>query len=398
VRFRPVVAFLLAALAAASLVGCSRKAETLVGAGRVIRGPGGLGTTVRLVRNPDRDTYVEPGTVDFDSLLLVGQSGTFQARTYLAVLSWSLPDTTLPGFQPQTISLELPRNLTLGFDPTQINLSLTATAWDTTTVAWPGPAAGALLGSATDDRTTAVFSLPLNPGSFAQVVQWAQAPALVPGFVLDSPSGINLAAYVEGGVKFRIRYTHTVSGVPGVLDSIDTRVTQDFYLHSPLTPTPTGADTALVLGGLYKTALAVHFPVDSLPAAVSVDEATLVLKLLPGSAIPDTADVFGIVQVRPIANSWTDAVTEQASLTVSAAAYTSGNLVLLYSSANRQFAIRLPGSLMRAWASSPSTNQGLLISLVNRANLTKSLEVGSLESSRPAELHVTYTELPPGRF
>ena len=398
-RFRPVVAFLLATLVAAPMVGCSRKAEQLVGAGRVIRGPGGLGTTVRLVRNPDRDTYVEPGTADFDSLLLVGQSGTFQARTYLAVAIWSLPDTNLPGFQPQTISLELPRNLTLGFNPIQINLSLTAASWDTTTVAWPGPAAGAQLGSAIDDRTTAAFSLPLNPGSFTQIVQWAQAPASVPGFVLDSPSVVDLAAYIEGGVKFRIRYTHTVVGQPlPVLDSVDTRVTQDFYLHSPLTPTPTGADTALVLGGLYKTALAVHFPVDSIPASVSVDEATLVLKLVPGSAVPDTADVTGSIQVRPIGTSWTDAVTEQAPLTVNATPLTSGNVVLLYSSSDRRFAIRLPGSLMRAWALSPSTNQGVLISLVNRANLTKRFEVGSLESSRPAELHVTYTELPPGRF
>jgi hypothetical protein len=396
VRFRPVVAFLLAALAAVPLVGCSRKAETLVGAGRVIRGPGGLGTTVQLVSVADRDTYVEPATADFDSLLLVGQSGAFQARTYLAVKSWNLPDTTLAGLVIQTISLELPRNLTLGLDTIQINLSLTATAWDTTTVAWPGPATGAQLGSARDPRTTQVFSLPLTSLTFTQIKQWALAPASVPGFVLDSPSLTLLAAYIAGGVKFRISYTHTATG--SVLQSVDTPVTQDFYLRPPLTPAPTGADTALVLGGLYKTSLAIHVPVDSIPKPVSVDEAMLVLRLVPGSAIPDPADVAGVLQVRPIANTWTDAVTQQTALTVAPASFASGRLATLYSSSDRTFSIRLPGSLMRAWASSPSTNQGLLITLVNRQNLTKHFEVGSLESSRPTELHVSFTELPPGRF
>ncbi|HYQ95663.1 MAG TPA: hypothetical protein VER38_01480 [Candidatus Eisenbacteria bacterium] len=394
-RLRPILVILLATLSASSLAGCSRKAEKLVGAARVIRGPGGLGTTVRLAPNPDRDTYVEPGTVDFDSLLLVGTSPPFQASTFLAVQAWTLPDTTLPGFAPQTISLELQRNLTLGFSPTQVTLSLTATAWDTTNVAWPGPAAAAQLGSATDDRLAAIFSLPLGPGSFAQVVQWAQNPSSVPGFTLQSSGPV--AAYVAGAARFRVRYTHTVSGSP-VLDSVDTRVTQDFYLHAPLTPTPTGADTALVLGSLYKTELAVHFPVDSIPSGVSVDEATLVLKLLPGSAVPDTADIGGVVHVRPIRNVWAETIAEKASLTFDAAPAASAKVISIYSSSARTLAIRLPGSLMREWASMPSTNDGLLVTLINRANLTRQLDIGSRESSRPPELHVTYTRLPPARF
>ena len=366
-----------------------------MGAGRLIRGAGGLGTTVRLVPNSDRDSYVEPGTVDFDSLLLVGTSTPFQASTFLAVRAWTLPDTTLPGFVPQTISLELQRNLTLGIDPTQVTLFLTAAAWDTTNVAWPGPAAAAQLGSAIDDRLTASFSLPLDPGSFAQVVQWAQNPSGVPGFTLQSPGP--LAAYVAGAARFRIRYTHTVSDT-AKLDSVDTRVTQDFYLHSPLTPTPTGADTSLVLGSIYKTELAIHFTLDSIPSGGSVDEATLVLKLLPGSAAPDTADVRGVAQVRPIRNAWAETVTEKASLTFDAAPVASGNVVTSYSSSARTLAIRLPGSLMRGWTSMPSTNDGILVTLINRANLTKPLGIGSRESSRPPELHVTYTGLPPGRF
>ncbi|HEY2923384.1 MAG TPA: hypothetical protein VGJ98_00290, partial [Candidatus Eisenbacteria bacterium] len=218
----------------------------------------------------------------------------------------------------------------------------------------------------------------------------------VPGFTLRSTTGL-LAGYTAGAAKFRIRYTHTVSGSP-VLDSIDTPVTQDFYLHSPLTPTATGADSALVLGGLYKTALAIRFPVDSIPSGVSVEEATLILKLLPGSAAPDSADTHGALQIRTIRTAWTEAVTQQAAFTTDASVLTGGNVVLLYSSSARTFTIRMPGSLMREWAAMPSANQGLLVTLVNYANLTKRLEIGARESSRPAEVHVTYTELPPGRF
>ena len=396
-RLPSILVLLLAALIAALPAGCSRKAEKLVGAGRLIRGPGGLGTTVRLVPNPDRDTFVEPGTADFDSLLLVGTSGAFTASAFLAVNTWTLPDTTLPGFAVQSISLELQRNLTLGFNPLQINLSLTTATWDTTNVAWPGPAAATQIGSAQDDRTTATFSLPLNAGSFPTVVQWAQNPSAVPGFTLQTPPGINIAAYVAGAAKFRIRYTHTVNSAP-VLDSLDSPVTQDFYLHAPLTPSATGADSSLVLGTLFKTALAIRFPLDSIPSGVSVDEATLVLSLLPGSAIPDSADIRATVELRAIRNVWSETVTEQSAFTVDAGTVASGLLVPVYSSSDRTLRLRLPGSLIRGWASLPSVNEGLLVTLVNRANLTKRFDIGSRESSRPPVLHVTTTDLPPPRL
>ncbi len=387
----------LAVLSALPLAGCSRKAERLVGAGRLGRGPGGLGTTVRLMPNPDRDTYVEPGTADFDSILLVGTSGLFVARTFLSVAAWTLPDTTLPGFTVQTISLELPRNLTLGFDSTRVELSLASSVWDTTNVAWPGPAAGSLLGSAEDQRAATVFSLPLSSGLFPEVVQWARNPTSIPGFTLQTPVAQPLAAYVAGGAKFRIQYTHLVAGSP-VLGIVDTRVSQDFYLHAPIAPAPSGADTALAWGGLFKTGLALHFPVDSLPAGVSVDEANLVLKLLPGSAVPDTADVNARVEVRAGTPGWSETITEQSSLAPGSTVLTSGSLILLYNSTSRSVTLKLPGALMRQWASMPAANGGILVTLVNRRNLTKTFQVGSRESASPAELHLSYTQLPPGRF
>jgi hypothetical protein len=396
-RLRPLIAVLTVALAATVLVGCSRKAERLVGADRLIRGPGGLGTTTRVIETPDRDTYVENGTAVFDSMLLVGQSAGFEARTFLLIGTVNLPDTTLPGFVPQILSLEFQRNLTLGFDPTTVNAFQT-TVWDTTTVSWAGPAPGVLLGSAADDRVLTGFSLPLNSTSFTQVVQWKVNPVVTPPRIELQTGGQPLAAYVAGTVKLRIRYSHTVSG-SAVLDSIDSPVTQDFYLHSPLSPAPSGADSALVWGGIYQTEIAMHFPLDSIPSSVSVNEATLVLRVLSNTALPDSADVSARVFVKAIRSSWGEGVSEQSSIPgVDSTAFASGSLIALYSVANGTVAIRLPGSLMREWVATPSTNGGLLVRLDDHRNLTKRFLIGSRESTQPAELHVSYTELPPGRL
>jgi hypothetical protein len=396
-RLRPLIAVLVVGLTATVLVGCSRKAEKLVGADRLTRGPGGLGTTTRVIEIPDRDTYVENGTAVFDSMLLVGQSAAFEARTFLLIGAINLPDTTLPGFVPQTLSLEFQRDLTLGFDPTTVNAFQT-TVWDTTTVSWPGPAPGALLGSAPDDRVLTSFSLSLNSTSFTQVVQWKVNPLVTPPRIELQTGGQPLTAYVAGTVKLRIRYSHTVASV-AVLDSVDSPVTQDFYLHSPLSPAPTGADSALVWGGLDQTELAMHFPLDSIPSSVSVDEATLVLRLLPISAVPDSADVAARVFVKAIRSSWSEGVSEQSSIPgADSTAFASGSLIALFSPLNGTVAIRLPGSLMREWVATPSTNGGLLVRLDDHRNLTKQFLMGSRESTHPAELHVSYTELPPGRF
>ena len=396
-RLKPLIVSLTLACLVASLAGCSRRAEKLVGSDRLIRGPGGLGTTTRVARTPDRDTYLETGAAVFDSMLVVGQSGTFEARTFLAIGTVNLPDTTLPGFLPQSISLEMSRNLTLGFNSVTVGAFQT-TVWDTTTVGWPGPTPGTLLGSNVDDRTVTAFSFPLNNMVFEQVVQWKVNPAATPPAIVLTATGQPLAAYVAGSVKLRVRYTHTVSG-SAVVDSVDSPVTQDFYLRSPLSPLATGVDSALVWGGLQQTQLLLHFPLDSIPSSVSVDEATLVLHLLSNSALPDTADQAGRIFVRAVRNAWPETVTGVSSLSgVDSTAFTSGNLIALYQASTTSIAIRLPGSLMREWVATPSTNGGLLVRLDDHRNLAKQFLVGSQESSRPPEIHVSYTELPPGRF
>src|SRR2546422_10144235 len=65
VRLNPILGLVMTILVVAALGGCSRKAENLVGARRVIRRPRGLGKATQVAPIPYRDTHVEPGTADF---------------------------------------------------------------------------------------------------------------------------------------------------------------------------------------------------------------------------------------------------------------------------------------------------------------------------------------------
>jgi len=395
VRLRSFVLLGLAALIASALAGCSRKAENLVGANRLIRGPGGLGNTVRVAPNSDRDTYVEPGTADFGAVLIVGSDTSFTARIFLSVSSWKVPADTLPGFSLGVISLEVPRDTTL-LDVGTVNAYLSASAWDTTTVAWPGPGLGLQIGSAQDLRADpGRFSIPLAPAVFDSMKRWVLAPTTVPGFALDRP-GQGLLSYKPGGTVFRVRYTHTVSGSP-VVDSLDTPVTQDFYLHSPVSPVPAGTESVLRLGGIYGTALALHFPVDSVPAGVSIDEASLVFKVVLGGG-PVGPDSLDFVEVRRIRAPWPETVTEKAPLQVDDATVASRRLSASYSPADSLIRIAIPVTLVREFAATSSSNEGFYVSLVNPVNRRRIFSIGSRESSRPPELHLSYTDLPPGRF
>ena len=395
-RLNPILGLMLVCLVAAPLVGCSRKAEHLVGAGRVIRGPGGLGTTKQVAPIPDRDTYVEPGTADFGDLLIVGNDTLFSSRIFLAAASWSVPSDTLPGFSLGQVWLEVPPDTTF-FEGGTVNLFLTGSSWDTTTVAWPGPSVSTLLGSAADNRLTpGPFVLPMNPAAYDSMKRWAQAPTTVPGFALDRP-GQGLLAYKTGS-RFRVEYTHTVSGLPKT-DTLSTPVTQDFYLHSPIAPAPAGTEAAMILGGIYKAGLALHFPLDSVPAKVSIDQALLVLKHIVGPPFSLTSsDTLAVVQVRRIESPWIESVTEKAPLGVDNATTASRLLRFSYTAADSTIRIPIPGPLIREWAATSSSNQGFFVSLVNRTDPRRKFLIGSRESAHPPELHVTYTDLPPGRF
>src|SRR2546430_17275414 len=83
VRLNPILGLVMTILVVAALGGCSRKAENLVGAGRVIRGPGGLGKTTQEAPIPDRATHVVPGTADFGDRLHIGIHPPFSWRTIM---------------------------------------------------------------------------------------------------------------------------------------------------------------------------------------------------------------------------------------------------------------------------------------------------------------------------
>src|SRR5690349_17898247 len=75
-----VLLLVLASLAALS--GCSTRQDKVLANRRILRGPGGLGTTTRLSLIPDRDTYVGTSRAILSPTLLVGVDGTLQAQSF----------------------------------------------------------------------------------------------------------------------------------------------------------------------------------------------------------------------------------------------------------------------------------------------------------------------------
>jgi len=77
VRPTPLLLAALILPATLFLSGCSNRVERIVGNERLIRGPGGLGTTVSVVSFTDRDSHLPRNTANFGPALLLGQSGSF---------------------------------------------------------------------------------------------------------------------------------------------------------------------------------------------------------------------------------------------------------------------------------------------------------------------------------
>jgi hypothetical protein len=120
VRLRPLLSILLLTLALA-LSGCSNNSDRVTGNERLIRGPGGLGSTLVETTVPDRDTYVTPGTANYGSVLLVGHDATFEGRAFFKFLKINLPNTTLTGFTPGNVLFDLP-HVSLRNEPFEVDL------------------------------------------------------------------------------------------------------------------------------------------------------------------------------------------------------------------------------------------------------------------------------------
>ncbi|MGH7680686.1 MAG: hypothetical protein ACRENN_01710 [Candidatus Eiseniibacteriota bacterium] len=384
--------------------GCSNRAATITGNERLARGPGGLGTTTIQAPSVDRDTYVTPGTADYVGTLLAGRGGGFEARAFFKFLSFSLPDTNLPGFTPGDVLFELP-HVELHEEPIAVRLDLgitDAALADSGLIGWPGPGVGSPLGTIDYDFTGPLL-LSLGSGSFSFYKSWAITPSTVPGFILSAPLSQGFAAFRGRAARFRVPYTWNRAGTI-VSDTTSTTVPFDLFLHPPMTPTATGTDTSLVLGGPYEAGVVVRAPVPVIPPGASVNELRLVLAVtdsvpdVNGAILKNTTDTTRVsvtVTVQQITAAWPEGVTDRSALAFVLSPIRT--ILQVAVEPGDSLSIALPPSLARGWSENPVTNQGVLVSIIN-AGTNPGLLIGSRESSRPPVLRVSTTSPPPGRF
>jgi hypothetical protein len=395
----PVIPIALAAVLL--LAGCSRKADTVVGNERLIRGPGGLGYTSQFGPTTDQDTYMAPDTAAFSRNLLVGQSGTFQARTFMTVRTWILPDTNLTGFTVDSVFFQIDQTV-LRVNPLSltIRLSETTTGWDSSTVVWPGPPEGLALGSTTYDFL-GPLRINMGVGAFTFIKQWAHDPSLLPGLMLQAPGGTKVGAFKNLTGTIRVKYKYLSGALPESAFAI-THVAQEFYLNSPITPAPTGADTALMLGGGYEAAVAVRVPIPPSTPGFSLNEGLLVLHVsdtfasIDGVTFSPGHDSTSVrIDAYRIRNDWTESTTDVQSL---------GRDLIPFAFLINQIPVKgdsleipVPDFLVREWTLFPDRNKGILV-VIKSANVNPGLFVASKESQTPPLMRLAYTSPPPYRF
>ena len=390
---RPRILTLVLALAlAAAAPACSKKAEQLVGNEILSRGPDGLGTTVREITPLDRDTYLTTGTTDFGGTLLAGISGGYEAITLLKVASWSLPDTNDASVVVDSVRLEMTLDLKMSIPDMVLELRTAGSVWDTTSVAWPGPSAGSILTSADPLDAVGPFTLDLGGGAFSLVRSWATNPASLNGFVIRRVSGLGVAAFRAGACRFRIVY-HSATSTHA---TVDTAVGTDLFIHSPLVPAATGADTTLILGGFFATAVAFHAPIDSFTPGFSLDEARVVFRVRGDS--PTFADsIFVTVEARGVQNPWTEGTADTAGLGISTTFLDRVVSYQVRDASDTLLIVPIPASLVRSWSSGASVNEGVVLRIGDSFRAPE-IWLYSRESSKPPEFRISTTSPPPGRF
>jgi len=378
-----------------------------VGNERLIRGPGGLGTTNLQNATPDRDTYVTPGTANFGPYLLVGRSTTFEARSFFKFLKFNLPDTLLSGFNPDSIIFILPQSSVLRSPPSDINLQfggVSEALVDSGTIGWPGPPITLPLAS-TDFNFLGPLRLNLGP-AFNQFKGWALDPLDAPAFALEATAIDGIGAFQANAAVFRVYYTWNKLGV-AVHDSTTSPVSLDLYLHPPISPTPTGSEAGLRLGGGFEPSVAIRAPVPPVGPGASVNELRFVLTVtdsipsvdgrtvLHNATIGDSTRVAFSFDVYQITGDWPEAATDVSQIphgTTPIASFLS-----ITAEVGDTLSIPLPVSLARVWFQTPAANDGILITVRN-ANVNPGLVLGSRESAKPPVLRLSTTTPPPGRL
>jgi len=378
-----------------------------VGNERLIRGPGGLGTTILQNSLPDRDTYVTPGTANYGPYLLVGRSTTFEARSFFRFLKFNLPDTLLSGFTPDSIIFILPQAGVLRSPPSNINLQfggVSEALVDSGTISWPGPSITLPLATRNYDF---LRSLRLNLGpAFNQFKGWALDPLNAPAFALEGTANDGIGAFLANTAVFRVYYTWNKQGV-AVHDSTTSPVSLDLYLHPPISPTPAGSEAGLRLGGGFEPSVVIRAPVPVVGAGASVNELRFVFTVvdsipsvdgrtvLHNAGIKDSTRVAFSLDVYKITGDWPENATNLSQIphdTIPIASFLS-----ITAEPGDTLSIPLPVSLARVWFQAPAANDGILISVRN-ANVNPGVVLGSRESANPPVLRLSTTTPPPGRL
>jgi 4-amino-4-deoxy-L-arabinose transferase-like glycosyltransferase len=388
------IRILLAVLALlVSLLGCSEKAARITGNERLKRGVEGLGTTGRGDTLVDRDTHVPPvGSAIRGAALLIGRQSGYEARSLFRPGAWNLPnpgDTTV-----QVVSVAFQLDLEPEVDDalppggTEVELHQAGAGWDTTSVEWPGPPLGLLLASGTSD--TAPFTLTLQAFGFDSLRAWAQRSDTT-GFVLNMGAGSGVRGFKAGTGRFRVIYTHIVSGFPKT-DTLNTFLPTDLTIHTPLVPA-TGTEPALLLGGYFRAEALFHAPVPVPPAGFSINGASIVA-YLESPAFPTDEDVE--IRVYRIRNVWTEGVAADSGLGLESTpiAILSGYRVR---TAGDSLTIPIPIPVAREWSVNPASNEGVLLRVTD-SFYAPEIRLFSRESAFPPVLRLSTTTPPPGRF
>ena len=396
-RLRPLLPALLA-ISSLALSGCSNNSDRVTGNERLIRGAGGLGSTLVETTIPDRDTYVTPGTANYGSVLLVGHDATFEARAFFKILRINLPSTDFVNVIPTgNVLFDFP-HIELRNEPATIDLELRETAAalaDSGTIAWPGPAPGVLLAASSYDFTGDLV-MDLGPGSYNRLVQWTTPdPDSIPTFMLQVSTIQGFAAFSSGTARLRIPFTKQVAGVT-TPDTVSTTVTFDVYLHPPLVPAATGSDTALVLGGPFESRIAIRAPIPAIPPGASINDLRLVFGVIdsiPGyvAASDSVAQLPFTIEIYQATAGWPETAPDQSYVPTGS---TPVALVLRSFPVGDTLSIPLPPDLARGWT---TLNEGVVLSIRN-ANVKPGLRLGSRESAVLPLLRVGTTSAPPGRF
>jgi hypothetical protein len=394
IRSRLSWILLLAAIALVLTAGCSSRKGKVLGNERLLRGDGGFGTTERTFSAPDRDTYVSTGDVNLGQTLVVGFDQSIEARAYFARPDqWVLPDTLHVGVSILSITFQIPIDVLARNDADGLAATLATTVSEYDSIgSWPGPQQDLTIGTA-PDASVAPFRIDLPLSVYPLIEAWAADPDSLRGLVLYPAAGNGLVGFEAGKATLSIAYSHDVGGVTEV-DTVVTAFPHDHYRHTP--PSPTGADASLILGGISESGVALRFPPVAVPEGYTVNEATLLLHV-DTSAPPFTADQSAPLLVRQLRASWPESATDTTMLGPDAAVYVTTDSVSVRTPADSVLTIVLPQSVVRQWAAAGAMNEGILITMAN-ANRLPEIRIGARESARPAELRVSITGPPPGRF